>query len=134
VESIELIKKGIAPRIPQDESQATYEGLCTEKDAVINWFQPVTRVYNLIRGTNPQPGAITQFQGKRLKLFDSKLLAGDVEGFPGQVINITKEGFTVAAMNGAILVKRVQVENTPKIAAAEFAEQVDLKVGDRLGE
>jgi len=134
VESSELIKRGIAPRIPQDKSQATYEGLCTEKDAVINWLQPVTRVYNLIRGTNPQPGAITQFRGKQLKLFDSKLLAGDVGGSPGEVINITKEGFTVAAMNGAILVKRVQVEGSPKIAGAEFAEQVDLKAGDRLGE
>ncbi len=134
VESSELIKRGIAPRIPQDKSQATYEGLCAEKDVVINWLQPVTRVYNLIRGTDPQPGAITQFRGKQLKLFDAELLVGDVGRSPGEVINITKEGFTVAAMNGAILVKRVQVENTPKIAAAEFAEQVDLKVGDRLGE
>ncbi len=134
VESSELIKKGIAPRIPQDESQATYEGLCTEKDAVINWLQPVTRVYNLIRGTNPQPGAITQFRGKQLELFDAELLVGGVGRSPGEVINITKEGFTVAAMNGAILVKRVQVEGSPKIAGAEFAEQVDLKVGDRLGE
>jgi methionyl-tRNA formyltransferase len=134
IESIELIKKGIAPRIPQDESQATYEGLCTEKDAVINWLQPVTRVYNLIRGTNPQPGAITHFRGKWLKLFDSERVVGSVDGFPSEIISITKEGFTVAAMNGAILIKRVQVEGAPKIAAAEFAAQVDLKVGDRLGE
>jgi len=134
VESIKLIKKGIAPRIPQDESQATYEGLCTEKDAALNWLQPVTRVYNLIRGTNPQPGAITQFRGKRLKLFDAELLVGGVGGLPGEVINITKEGFTMAAMNGAIIIKRVQVEGSPKIAGAEFAEQVDLKAGDRLGE
>ena len=44
VESIELIKQGVAPRIPQDESQATYEGLCTEKESVINWLQPATRI------------------------------------------------------------------------------------------
>jgi len=132
VESIELIKKGIAPRIPQDESQATYEGLCTEKDAVINWLQPVTKVYNLIRGTNPQPGAITHFRGKRLKLFDAELAAGDLGEFPGRVINITKEGFTVAAMDGGVLIKRVQVEGAPKIAGAEFAERVNLKVGTDL--
>ena len=39
-EAVELVKKGAAPRIPQDESQATYEGLCTEKDAIINWSAP----------------------------------------------------------------------------------------------
>jgi methionyl-tRNA formyltransferase len=134
VESIELVKKGIAPRIPQDESQASYEGLCTKKESVIHWFQPVTKVYNLIRGTNPQPGAITHFQGKRLKIFDSELLAGSISGLPGEIVNTTKQGFAVAAINGAILVKRVQVEGFAKIASPEFAEQAHLKVGDRLGE
>ncbi|MBA7684263.1 Methionyl-tRNA formyltransferase [subsurface metagenome] len=134
VESIESIKQGIAPRIPQDESQASYEGLCTEKEAVINWSQPVTEVYNLIRGTNPQPGAITHFQGKRLKIFDSELLAGSIDGLPGEIVNTTKQGFSVAATNGAILVKRVQVEGSAKIAGPDFTEQAHLKVGDRLGE
>ena len=133
-EGIELIKKGIAPRIPQDESQATYEGLCTEKEAVINWLQPVNKIYNLIRGTNPQPGAITYFQGKRFKVFDSELLAGVAGSLPGGIIDITGQGFVVAAADGAILIKRVQVKGSPKIAAAEFAEQLGLKVGDKLGD
>ena len=133
VESIELIKQGIAPRIPQDESQASYEGLCTEKETVINWSQPATKVYNLIRGTNPQPGAITHFQGKRLKIFDSESLASSISGLPGEIVNTTKQGFAVAAINGAILVKRVQVEGSAKIASPEFTKQVHLKIGDRLG-
>jgi len=134
VESVELIKKGIAPRIPQDESQATYEGLCTEQDAVINWLQPVTKIYNLIRGTNPRPGATTHFQGKQFKVFDSELLAGGVDNLPGEVADITEQGLVVAAINGAILVTRVQVEGSPKIAAPEFAKQMGLKVGDKLSE
>ena len=132
VESVGLVKKGIAPRIPQDESQATYEGLCTEKDAVIDWSQPATKVYNLIRGTNPQPGATTHFKGKRVRIFDSELLVGGTVGLPGEVVDITGEGFAVTAVNGAILVKRVRAESAPKIASPEFAEQAQLKVGDRL--
>jgi len=134
VESIELIEKGVAPRLPQDESQATYEGLCSEKDAVINWLQPATRVFNLIRGTNPQPGAITYFQGKQFKVFDSELLPGGVDGLPGEIVSTTEQGFLVAAINGAILIKRVQGKGSPKIGAPEFAEQVRLRIGDRLGE
>jgi len=133
VESIELIKKGIAPRIKQDESQATYEGLCTEKDAVVDWSQPVNKVYNLIRGTEPQPGAITYFRGNELKLFDSQLIDDVKSGSSGEVIDITKAGFVVAAINGAILIKRVQEQGLSKIAAAEFCSRADLKVGDRLG-
>jgi methionyl-tRNA formyltransferase len=133
IESIELIKKGLAPRIPQDESKATYEGLCTEKNAVINWAAPVGVVYNLIRGTNPQPGAITYYQEKKLKIFDSVKLEGSVMNKPGEVIVIDEVGFTVAASSGAILVKKVQLEKSPKIKAAEFAHQAGLKPGDILG-
>ncbi len=133
VESVELVKKGTAPRIAQDESHATYEGLCTEKDSVIDWLQPVNKVYKLIRGTNPQPGAITHLRGKRFKIFDSELVVGEMNGLPGQVIDITERGVKVASIGGAILVKRVQVEGSPKIAGAELAEQADLKVGDKLG-
>ena len=133
VESVELIKKGAAPRIAQDESQSTYEELFTEKHAVINWHQPVDKIYNLIRGANPRPGATTNFGGRRFKVFDSELLAGVARGLPGEITNITKQGFVVAATDGGILVKRVQVEGSSKIEAADFVEQAGLKVGDRLG-
>jgi len=133
-ESIELIRRGAAPRIPQDESQASYEGLCTEKDAVINWLQPVSKIYNLIRGTNPQPGAITNFAGRRFKVFDSELQAGVSGGSPGEIVDITSQGFVVAATDGAIVVRRVQPEGSPKTGAAEFAEQAGLRVGDKIGD
>ena len=133
-ESIDLIKRGMASQIPQDESQATYEGLCTEKDTIINWLKPVTEVYNFIRGTNPQPGATTYFRGLQLKVFDSELFASVVGGLPGEIIDNSGHGFAVTATGGAILVRKVQVEGSPKIAAAEFAKHVGLKIGDRLGD
>jgi len=134
VESVDLIQEERAPRIPQDESQATHEGLCTEKESTINWSQPAIKVYNLIRGTNPQPAAITHFKGWRLKIFDSVLLTAGKGASPGEVIDITERGFVVAALNGAILVKRVQAEGSAKSASPEFAKQAHLKAGDRLGE
>jgi len=134
VESIELIKKGIAPRIPQDESQATYEGLCTEKDAIINWSAPIDRVYNLIRGTNPQPGATTYFHGKTLKIFDAKPIHDIVGGLPGQIVNRSADGVMVSLKRGAILVQKVQMNKSSKIEAAKFAKQARLEIGDRFGE
>jgi methionyl-tRNA formyltransferase len=134
MESIELIKKGIAPRIPQDESQATYEGLCTEKDAIINWSAPIDRVYNLIRGTNPQPGATTYFHGKTLKIFDAKPIYDIVGGLPGQIVNSSADGVMVSLKRGAILVQKVQMNRSSKIEAAKFAKQARLEIGDRFGE
>jgi methionyl-tRNA formyltransferase len=134
VEAVELIRKGMAPRIAQDESQATYEGLCTEKDAIINWSAPIDRVYNLIRGTNPQPGATTYFHAKKLKIFDARPIHDTVGGLPGQIADIGADGFAVSLNRGVILVQRVQIDKSPKVEAAEFARQVGLAPGDRLGE
>jgi len=134
VESIELIKKGIAPRIPQDESQATYEGLCTEKDAIIDWSAPIDRLYNLIRGTNHQPGATTYFGGQKLKIFNVKPLYDNESGISGQIVNISTEGITVSLKRGAILVEKVQLSKSSKVEAVEFARHTGLKTGDRFGE
>jgi methionyl-tRNA formyltransferase len=133
VEAIELVKKGKAPRIPQDESQATYEGLCTVKDAIIDWSAPIDRVYNLIRGTNPQPGATTYFHGKKLKIFDAKPVYDIAGGTPGQIVDSGTGGFVVSLKRGAILVQKVQMNKSSKVAAAEFARQAGVAPRDRLG-
>jgi methionyl-tRNA formyltransferase len=133
MESIELIRRGEAPRIPQDESQATYEGLCQEKDAVIRWDEPISEVYNLIRGTDPRPGATTSLGGGKLKVFDCIPVIQNITAVPGEVIEVSEEGITVAAHGGCLLIKRVQPQGQPKISAAEHAASVGLRAGARLG-
>ena len=132
LESVELVKAGKAPKIPQDESQATYEGWCRKDDIEIDWSKPVSEVYNLIRGANPQPGAWTTFKRETLQILDCARL-GDAGGAPGEVTDVTGGGFAVAAGGGQILVKRVRPEGRKKLAAGEFATGAGLTKGIRLG-
>src|SRR4030043_2239250 len=74
VEAVELIKKGKAPRIPQDDSKATYEPPFDDRFSRIDFEKSVTDIYNLIRGSDPQPGAFTVFKGKRIRLYDTSLI------------------------------------------------------------
>ena len=133
MESIDLVYQGKAPRIPQDETQATYEGLCQEKDAVIDWRKPIADVYNLIRGTNPQPGAITASQMGRLKIFDCEPLARDIRGVPGEVVEISERGMVVAGQGGCLLIKQVQPQSSPNVSASAYAHATGLKAGSKLG-
>ncbi len=133
MESIELIKKGIAPCIPQDETQASYEGLCTGENTLIDWKRPVTEIYNLIRGADPQPGASTRYADSSLKLFSAELIHENYRGLPGEIARISEQGFVISVNDGAILVKRVRPEGSRKIEAADFARQASLTVGCRLG-
>jgi len=133
MESIDLIYRGEAPRIPQEESQATYERPCREKDAVIDWAQPVVKVYNLIRGTNPQPGATTSLRGRKLKIFECDLITQNVTAAPGEIRESSDKGIAVAGQGGGLLIKRVQPQGQPKINASEYALSVGLRVGERFG-
>ena len=132
LESVDLIKAGQAPRIAQNESQATYESWCKRSDAEIDWSKPAAEVYNLIRGTNPQPGAWTRCNGATLQIYDSaKLAIGG--GAPGEVIALDESGFTVATADGAIQVQRVRPQGGGKVAAADFAAESGLALGAKLG-
>ncbi len=135
LESVDLVKRGKAPRIKQDESQATYEGRCGPDNARIDWGKPWKQIDRLIRGCNPAPGAWTSLQGKTVKIFEGKPLpAKDPKGIGGkmgEIVEVTPSGFTVVCADGRVQVSRVQAEG-PKIAAGDFAGQARLTPGMRL--
>jgi methionyl-tRNA formyltransferase len=132
VEAIDMVRNGTAPKVVQDESKATYESWCKADDVQLDWSKPVDDVYNMIRGSDPQPGAWSTHNGKTLKIFDSARNSGD-GGPAGSITAITDDGFTVAGKGGAIDVKRVRPEDGQKMSAAEYAAESGMKVGDVLG-
>ncbi len=132
-EAIDLIRDGKAPKIKQDDSKATYESWCKKADAEIDWSKPVDEVYNLIRGTNPQPGAWTTVSGKELQIFDCTKLP-EAGGVPGEIMGTCDEGIAVAVSGGQILVKRVRPEGQGKVPAGEYFESSGLEKGAVLGQ
>jgi len=137
LEAIELVKAGTAPRIRQNEDEATYEGRCTAANARIDWGKPWRQIHNLIRGCNPAPGAWTTRDGKTLQIFDAKPLpARDPKGIAGkmgEVVAVDADGFTVACADGRIRVLRVKPADGGKVAAADYAASAGLTVGTLLG-
>jgi methionyl-tRNA formyltransferase len=136
LESVDLVKAGKAPRIKQDESQASYEGRCTADNARVDWGKPWRQIHNLIRGCSPAPGAWTMLDGKVLQIFESKPLpARDPKGIGGklgEIVEVEADGFTAVCADGRIKVLRVKPADGPKLSAGEFAAQVKLAVGAKL--
>ena len=131
-EAVELVRAGTAPRIEQDHGRATYESWCSEEDAEVDWSRPAEDVHRLICGTDPQPGAWTTVEGNKLKLFGSRM--GKGSGAPGEVLDLSGAGMTVAAGVGSVVVQRVRAADSgTKVAAAEYASRAGLPAGLRLG-
>lgn len=131
LEVCNLFRAGNPPRIVPDENQATYERRCNKNHARIDWNKPVDQVYNLIRGTNPAPGAWTTVNGEELSIFDCERVSGD--GVSSKIIENTETGFTVQCVGGRINVKRVKPAGGAKIQAPEWISGSGVSVGDKLG-
>ena len=127
----DLFRAGNPPHIVPDEAQATFERRCTKKHARIDWNKPVGQVYDLIRGTNPAPGAWTTLNGAEVGIFDSARIPGD--GISGRVVDISDDGVTVQCIGGRILLKRVRPAGEGKIPASEWASAAGIAVKDDLG-
>jgi len=131
-EAVQLVKAGKAPRVVQDHRIATYEPPCREKHAIIPWHAPADRVYALIRGCNPQPGAWTTHDGKKLAIFDCRLTGENEPGMPGRVIRVDDAGFDIRLNGGVLRVLRVQPEGQKKVPAAEWARSTGIEAGSRF--
>lgn len=131
LEVCDLFRSGNPPHIIQNEEDATYERRCVKKHARIDWNKPVAHVYNLIRGTNPAPGAWTTHSDKELGVFDCVRVPGD--GISSKVMDISEEGVTVQCIGGRVLMKRVRPAGEGKQSAADWAANTGLAVGDILG-
>ncbi len=136
MESVDLVKGGKAPRIKQNEADASYEGRCTAENAHIDWGKSWRQIDPLIRGCNPAPGAWTTLAGKTLQVFEAKPMpARDPKGIGGklgEIVAVEADGFTVVCADGRFKITRVKPADGAKAAAGEFAAAAGLAVGAKL--
>jgi methionyl-tRNA formyltransferase len=132
IESVDLVRDGRAPRMPQDDAAATYESWWRKADAEIDWSQPARRVYDLVRGSNPRPGAWTTHGSEQVEILDADRLDGNAGAAPGRVVAVDGDRLVVAAGGGALAVRVVRPDGE-RTAAGEWARGAGVEPGSVLG-
>lgn len=130
LESIDLVKAGKAPKIPQDKAGATYEPPCDDRVAGIDWDKPARELYNLVRGCDPQPGAFALLNGEKVRFYGAQLIEESSDKAPGTILAVDDQGIHVAVSGAKLVAGKVRPAKGKKVAAAEFATEQGLKVGD----
>jgi methionyl-tRNA formyltransferase len=134
VEAVQLIKKGKAARILQDDSKATYEPPCDDRVASVDFDKSIIDIYNFIRGCDPQPGAYMTFKGGKVRFYDVKMSLSAIEKPIGEIVDIEEGSLQIAVKDGIIQVGKLRVDKGERIGPVEFAKMFGLKIGDRFGE
>jgi methionyl-tRNA formyltransferase len=133
VETLALIERGEAPRIPQGEPSVGYARKLRKEDGEIDWARDARTVADHIRGMTPWPGAYTWFRGKTLLVTRARQVSrprpatpgqgvseASITGRPGEILSISDAGIEVATAGGAVLLTGVKPEGKREMTGAEF--------------
>lgn len=132
--TLEGLSDGSITPKKQDEKQSTHAPMLQKSDGILDFQKPARVLHNQIRGLNPWPVAETTMEGKRMKVYRSRVLGQAAKGKPGTLMASTEEGFLVATGEGALLIEEVQFEGKKRMHAADYARGNPVAVGSVLGE
>jgi len=133
VKTIDGLASGTVQRQKQDSSRVTFAPRLKRETGKIVWHNPVDETVNLIRGLNPAPAAYTLLEGQELKIFAAAARPGSVGEPAGTVASADAEGLPVAALNGYVVLKEVQLAGKKRMPVFDFLRGFPLKPGIRLG-
>ena len=136
-EMLPAILDKTAPRISQDESQATKYGGRRPEDGILDFSNAAMTAYNLIRAvTTPYPGAFAFVDGRKWMVWWARPESGSArEAMPGTVIQLNKSnGCKIACGDGILNVLKCGWEHEPPMTIDEFISKYPqaLTVGRRL--
>ena len=131
VTTLEKLNAGEITPIPQNEAEATHVGMIKKEMGSIDFSRSAIELERLMRGLDPWPSAYTLLDGKNLKLFRADIV--EKSGKPGEILDVNKDGFTVASGKDALFIKELQIEGKKRMKAGDFLRGYSLSVGTILG-
>lgn len=109
----------------QDESLVSYAPMLDKSLCPIDFHRTAQQVHDQVRGLQPWPVATMELQGKRFKVHETRVTAG--EGEPGQILGLTKTGLVIACGEGAVEIRSLQAEGGKRMNAPDYFRGHPLK-------
>lgn len=130
--TLDGLEQGSISPEKQDGSLASYAPMLTKDMCLIDFSEDTFKVHKKICGLSESPCAYTFIDGKRLKVYRSEMVSGDVSGAePGEVVN--EKQLIVACKDGLLKLCEIQAEGSKRMAAADYLRGKPVEKGIVLG-
>ena len=130
LKTLDYAEKGMLKPVKQDDSLSSYAKMLDKSMCKIDFSKTNKEVHNKVRGLCPWPVASTVFNGKVLKIFETRLADG--KGKPGEVI--CTNPLTVACGEGAVVVNSVQLQGKKRMDSNAFLQGHKINIGAIIGD
>jgi methionyl-tRNA formyltransferase len=134
-ETIEKIEAGTAVREKQDDSKSTYASKIENADCMLSFDETAVNVYNRIRGLSPVPLAVTNHNGRSMKIVNAELIETEKEyDTPGEVLKCDAQAnqIVVACKKGSVAITRLLPEGKGRMNATDYINGRKISEGDIL--
>lgn len=133
-DTLEKLEKGVLERTPQPHDQATYAAMMSKELGLIDWNKSAREIHNLVRGTNPWPGAYSFYKGERIRIWKTSVISGRALNYkPGTICEVIKNGVIVATGDGLLNILEVQFDSSRRMTIEEYLCGHSIDEGEILG-
>jgi methionyl-tRNA formyltransferase len=128
--TLDALEAGTLSPVPQNAEAATVCHMLTKEDGRIDFANPCKAVHDLVRGTNPWPGAFALLDGQPLKVWETRRSDVLLDA-PAGTLAEQNGRLYVQCADGALEILSLQASGKKRMDAAAFVRGCPLD-GKRL--
>ena len=112
----------------QPQEGVTYAYKVLKEEGRMNFSLSASELERKIRAFSPFPSSFAEHNGTTVKIWEARLRE-DITGQPGEVVEVNKEGITIACAQGGICATVLQRSGKPKMPAQSFLQGYPITKG-----
>ena len=132
LESLDLLEKNNYKLFSQLNKEASYAPKILKNELLIDWAQTANQINNRVRALS-YSGVFTFINGKRIKLYKTRVHENNISSKPGRISIIDKKKVFISCAKDDLELIEVQMENKSRMLTSEWIKGAQIKTGDYLG-
>ena len=132
LESLDLLEKNNYKLFSQLDKEASYAPKILKNELLIDWAQTANQINNRVRALS-YSGVFTFINGKRIKLYKTRVHENNISSKPGRISIIDKKKVFISCAKEDLELIEVQMENKSRMLTSEWIKGAQIKTGDYLG-
>ena len=133
IRTVTELEKGTLKRIPQNETEMTYDPMLEKGMSIVDFSQDADLVRGCINGLNPWPCVTVPLGNERLKLL--RAVNEEAHGIPGTaIVTDPKKGLVIACGKGAVRILEVQAPGGKQMRTEDYLRGHGIPEGTSFNE
>ena len=123
------IEAGTAPRIPQNNDEASYVTMLDKSLSPIDWTKTPREIIKWVYGLQPWPVATMQLGNDTFKVYAAEYTDNKTDKAPGSIVSAGKKGIELACADGCtVLITELQASGKKRMKAADYLLGHPIKI------